>query len=84
MASRPPGERGPFDDAVGRNRWLVMQVARFAGFGLVILGILMTRGVVPVGGSNGRLVGYALIVIGLADGFIVPQVLARKWRSPRP
>jgi len=83
MASRPPEHTGPVSDDLARNRWMVMQVARIVGFGLVILGILMVRGIVDVGGESGRLAGYALIVIGLVDGLLAPLLLARKWRTPR-
>jgi hypothetical protein len=76
MASRPPD-----DDA--RNRWMVIQVMRTVGFGLVILGILMTQGAVDIAGDYNAWAGYGLIAVGLVDGFLMPQVLARKWRSPR-
>ncbi|GGD98941.1 hypothetical protein GCM10011515_18470 [Tsuneonella deserti] len=82
MASRPPVHRGPADDRLARNRWAVMQFTRFAGFALVILGILLVRGIVHLDEGADRYMGYAFIVIGLVDGFVVPQVLARKWRSP--
>jgi hypothetical protein len=75
MASRPPDE-----DA--RNRWMVIQVMRMLGVGLVILGILMVRGAVGFAGEVNAWVGYGLIAIGLLDGFVMPQVLARKWRTP--
>ena len=76
MASRPP-------DDEARARWTIIQATRVLGFALVILGILMTRDVVNFAGEANRLVGYMLIVIGLIDGFLMPQVLARRWRSPR-
>jgi hypothetical protein len=75
MASRPP-------DDEARNRWMVIQAMRTLGFGLVILGILMTQGVVVIAGAYNTWVGYGLVAIGLLDGFLMPQVLARKWRSP--
>ena len=78
MASRPPE---PADDALARKRWTIIQVTRFAGFALVLIGILMVRGVIALDEGSGRLLGYAFIVIGLTDGFVVPQVLARKWRT---
>lgn len=84
MASRPPETSRPVSDTVARNRWLTMQAVRFTGFGLVILGILIARGVLGFDQGSGRTIGYALIVIGLADGFVIPQVLARKWRTPKP
>lgn len=72
--------RGPPDDEA-RNRWMVIQLMRIMGFGLVILGILMVRGAVEFAGSANHLVGYGFIAIGLLDGFLMPTFLARKWSS---
>ena len=81
MASRPPESQEP-NDTDARNRWMIIQAVRAMGFGLAILGILMARGVVDLAGDANQLVGYGLLVIGLLDGFVMPQVLARKWRTP--
>jgi hypothetical protein len=82
MASRPPERPAPGDEEA-RNRWLVITLLRFTGFALAVLGLLMTQGAVDIAGEVNRVVGYLLLVAGLADGFVVPQLLARKWRSPR-
>jgi hypothetical protein len=82
MASRPPEERAPCEDEA-RNRWLVITLLRFVGFALAVLGLLMSQGAVDIAGDVNRLLGYLFIVVGLVDGFVVPQILARKWRSPR-
>jgi hypothetical protein len=37
---------------------------------------------VDIAGDVNRLLGYLFVVVGLVDGFVVPQFLARKWRSP--
>ena len=77
MASRPPDE----NENLARQRWMVMQVMRIMGFGLVILGILMARDVVDIAGESNHLVGYAFVVVGLLDGFLMPIFLAKKWSS---
>jgi hypothetical protein len=82
MASRPPEETGSSDDEA-RNRWLVISMLRFVGFALAVLGLLMSQGAVDIAGDVNRLLGYLFVVVGLVDGFVVPQFLARKWRSPR-
>lgn len=66
-------------DDVARTRWIILSLSRLAGVGLVIVGLLVTQGAIswPVE------VGYALVAIGIADVFVVPQVLARRWRSPK-
>ena len=68
---------------VAHRRWMVIQLMRLGGFALAILGILMARDVVDIVGEANRLTGYGFIVVGLLDGFVMPQILARKWRSPR-
>ena len=30
------------------------------------------------------LVGYVVLGVGVVDFFVVPQVLAKRWRSKRP
>jgi hypothetical protein len=82
MASRPPDNSGRVPDDVAPTRWAVIQFARFAGFATVLVGILVARGVIDLAGESNRIVGYILVAVGLADGFVVPQVLARKWRTP--
>ena len=68
------------NDAAARNRWLAMNAIRLSGAVMVMIGILMLRNVIP----SPQWAGYLVLAIGLADVFVVPQVLARKWRSPRP
>ena len=77
MTDRPPED-------VARDRWMVIQATRIIGFALVLLGILLSRDVIDLAGEANHLVGYILIVAGLTDGFLVPQFLARKWRTPQP
>ena len=81
MASRPP-EGSETNDDEARSRWMIIQALRTMGFALAILGILMARGVVDLAGNSNQLVGYAFAAIGLLDGFVMPQFLARKWRTP--
>ncbi len=82
MASRPPENLQPVSHDVARGRWMTIQAMRIAGFALVLLGIAMVRSVVDIAGESNRLIGYVFVVAGLLDGFVVPRVLARKWRTP--
>ena len=68
----------PVSDDVARGRWLVINITRLAGVAMVVIGIL---GVADVF-EYPAFAGYVLIAVGLLDVFLVPQVLARKWRSP--
>lgn len=65
-------------DDLARNRWLAINAVRFAGVALVLLGILIVRGVIDLPIA----VGYAFIPVGLVDVFLMPRLLARKWRTP--
>jgi hypothetical protein len=73
----------PVSDDAAHQRWMVIQLMRVGGVVFAILGILMARDAVDIAGEDNHLVGYAFIVIGLLDAFVIPQYLARKWRSPR-
>jgi hypothetical protein len=69
----------PVSDDVARARWLTIGVARLAGVAMVLVGMLGLRDVFEFPDAA----GYLLIAVGLLDVFLVPLVLARKWRSPR-
>ena len=62
-----------------RARFMMISLHRFLGVGLVLLGILVSQRVV----EWPEPVGWALIVLGLVDIFVVPLVLARMWRTPK-
>lgn len=83
MASRPPENRAPVPEEVVKARWMTIQAARILGVALVVLGILLVRDVVDIAGESNHLIGYVFIVVGLVDSFVMPQMLARKWRTPR-
>ncbi len=82
MASRPPEDRPSEEQA--HQRWLVIQLMRIGGFAFVLLGILMTQGVLDFAGDSNWLVGTIFVLIGLVDGFFMPVFLARKWRNSSP
>ncbi len=68
----------PVDDETARKRWMAMQMARFAGVALVLVGILIRYAVIPAPLA----LGIGLIVLGLIGAFFVPTLLARRWRTP--
>ncbi|EIZ78611.1 hypothetical protein WSK_2659 [Novosphingobium sp. Rr 2-17] len=62
-------------------RFAAINFMRISGVVFVIGGILVvTNRVMP---SLPDWVGYLLIANGLLDVFVVPLVMARKWRTPR-
>ncbi|AKH42471.1 hypothetical protein FHS61_000241 [Altererythrobacter atlanticus] len=68
----------PVNEETARNRWLVMNLLRLGGAGIVLIGMLIANRTFDAPEEA----GYALLVIGLVSVFLVPQILARKWRSP--
>jgi hypothetical protein len=76
MASRPPEDDRSDDDA--RTRWMVINATRLAGVAMVIVGLLGLRHVLDLPAAA----SYAFLAFGLFDVFMVPQILARKWRTP--
>ena len=76
MASRPP-ENTP-DPA--RGRYLFLSLQRIIGAGLIMLGMLALNGAL----DWGKTAGVVLVVVGLIDFAVVPILLARRWRTPKP
>jgi hypothetical protein len=68
----------PVSHDTARNRWLVIVFARLTGVAMVIVGLLGTQGRIEMP----LLAAYVLLAVGLADVFLVPTFLARRWRSP--
>ncbi|MCJ2177254.1 hypothetical protein [Novosphingobium album (ex Hu et al. 2023)] len=67
------------DPAAGR--FAAIQMTRLIGVACVALGIVFaTDRVLP---NLPDWVGYILIANGLVDVFVIPQILIRKWRSPK-
>lgn len=68
----------PVDENDARTRWFVINMTRLVGAVIVVCGILGLKGVIPMP----DIAGYGFIAFGLFDVFLVPQILARKWRTP--
>jgi hypothetical protein len=60
-------------------RFAVTQAARLASVALVLVGILINVGRLAI---LPPAAGIILIVAGLAGTFVVPLLLARRWRTP--
>jgi hypothetical protein len=73
MASRPPDDE---DDA--RTRFFVIGASRLLGAAIVIAGLVGLAGKIAIP----PVAAYGFIAFGLFDVFVVPQILARKWRTP--
>lgn len=60
-----------------KTRFLTIQAVRLSGVALAVLGALVLALIVPLP----EVVGYLLIALGALDVFVLPLVLARRWRS---
>jgi predicted branched-subunit amino acid permease len=78
MASRPPEFTPPPSDDQARARFIVINAVRLTGVILTLLGILVFQGVLDLP----EVAGWTFVVIGLFEVFVMPQILARKWRTP--
>ncbi len=61
-----------------KGRFVVLQMLRLSGFVMALLGLAVVAGKVPLP----EIAGYALLMIGALDALILPQVLARRWKTP--
>lgn len=77
MTDRPDPDRR--DPAVAR--FAVIQLMRASGAVLALGGAAVLSHHFPALAGAPDLVGYVLLGIGLADFFVVPLLLARRWRS---
>lgn len=63
-------------------RWAVIQVVRAMGVATVLAGLLHTAGRIPVLAEVPRWFGYVLVGVGFVEAFVLPRLLAKRWRSP--
>jgi hypothetical protein len=68
----------PVSEDAARNRWMAITLARLGGAAMAVVGLLIIAERFPAP----QWTGYPLLVVGLFTVFLVPQLLARKWRSP--
>jgi len=71
--------QSPVSEETARARWMAITGVRIAGVAMVVVGIFGLQGVF----EYPEIAAYILIAVGVIDVFLVPQVMARKWRSPR-
>ena len=76
MASNP--------GTLARNRFFAIGAMRVVGALLAMLGFVIIRGVWPlIDPATDRIIGTALVLIGVFDFAVMPIILARRWRSPK-
>ncbi|MFM5886224.1 MAG: hypothetical protein ACKOQ3_13030 [Novosphingobium sp.] len=63
-----------------KQRFIVLQLLRLSGAFFALLGLLVIARKVdlPI------VAGYVFLVVGFVDLFVVPLLLAKRWKSPPP
>ena len=65
-------------EELARKRFMLLQLVRLGGAAMAMLGAVII---------SGRLIdmpelGYALLVVGALEFFLLPNIVAKNWRSP--
>jgi membrane protein YdbS with pleckstrin-like domain len=76
MTAPAPPERPVKDPA--RARFFAIALVRLSGAVMVLLGLLITERRLDLPWA----LGVVLTVAGFFDVFVMPKILARRWRSP--
>lgn len=66
------------DDKLTRRRFMLLNLVRLGGLAMVLAAIAIHYGKL----AAPEAAAYVLAVVGLADFFFMPNVLARNWRTP--
>ncbi|PLK26489.1 hypothetical protein [Novosphingobium sp. TH158] len=69
----------PEEDALAKKRFLAMNLVRLSGVVMILLGLLCALDKIDIPGA--RIIGVIFILIGMIDTFLVPLMLAKRWRS---
>lgn len=75
--AKPVGDPASKDPA--KARFIAITLIRMSGAVFVLLGVLITERRIDLP----WIVGVALALVGVFDVFVMPRLLARKWRSPK-
>jgi hypothetical protein len=62
-----------------KQRFMVLNILRFSGVALVLLGIAILSG--KFGPAVPEIAGTLLVILGAADFFIVPVMLKKAWKK---
>lgn len=69
-------------DRLARSRFAMLSAMRAAGVVFMLAGMWIWFGNLMRDGGYPP-VGFPLFVLGFAESLILPQIIARHWRSPR-
>lgn len=65
------------NDDPARARFFAMQAMRLGGLMMVIAALLGLNDVLPIP----PIAAWPLLILGLIEMFLIPQILARHWRT---
>ena len=72
--SRPLREA---DEALAKQRLIILTAIRFSGIALVLLGFAIVRQVIDLPWA----VGAVFAVVGMLEFFFLPRFIARRWNG---
>lgn len=65
-------------DDPAKVRFIIISMTRLFGVFMVLAGVVIVAGKTSLPASA----GYVLAVLGMFETFALPQMLARRWKSP--
>ncbi|NNC60472.1 MAG: hypothetical protein HKO05_10840 [Erythrobacter sp.] len=65
-------------EALARQRFFMLQALRLGGAIMAMIGAIIISGQFV----DMPALGYVLLVLGAVEFFVLPNMVARKWRSP--
>lgn len=67
------------EDSKARTRFFIIGIVRLAGALTIALAVAISYG--KVDGAP-PVLGYGLLLIGVVEMLMVPQMLVRRWKTP--
>ena len=75
MSEQPKPDPAP-DPA--QARWIMLQLMRLGGVLLAVGGLVIIGGAI----KGPPVLGYGLLAFGLFEFFVMPVMMARRWKTP--
>lgn len=72
----------PEAEALAKKRYMALSLVRMSGAALVLVGLLFALDKVEIAQPPRHFIGVVMIVLGMADFFVMPKILANRWKSP--
>ncbi|MGJ8536255.1 MAG: hypothetical protein ACSHW2_03815 [Parasphingopyxis sp.] len=66
---------------LAKSRWQTMQLLRFTGIIVMIIGMWIWAGdILRIGGWP--MLGVPIFALGIFEALVLPVLLAKRWKSP--